>query len=159
MPHPAGVVIGRGVRVGDNVSILSGVVLGGSGRGIVAPGKEDGYPEIGDGCWLFAGAKVLGPIKVGRDSLVGANSVLARSVGPNSIVTSGPVVIREGARADEAGREPSVSEIELLTEKTEALERRIAEAETLLRDSGLEKRGGSQAGGDDARISADQEPE
>lgn len=159
MPHPAGVVIGRGVKVGHNVSILSGVVLGGSGAGIISPGKADGYPEVGDDCWLFAGAKVLGPIKVGRGSLVGANAVLAQSVPPDSVVTATPAVIRQRAPGGQAesGTEPTPAEIDYLRGKISGLEERITEFEDLVKEGGLKKIRESKAGSEEGGVGSGQD--
>jgi serine O-acetyltransferase len=80
MTHTSGIVIGAGAKVGSNVTILHGVTLGGSARGWFDGVFADGYPTIGDGTEIMAGAKVLGPIMVGRGCFVGANAVLARDL-------------------------------------------------------------------------------
>src|SRR5947208_12273783 len=71
--HTAGMVIGRGVRIGSNVTLLHGVTLGGSARGWFDGTFEDGFPGIGDDTEIMAGACVLGPIHVGRGCFIGAN--------------------------------------------------------------------------------------
>jgi serine O-acetyltransferase len=80
MTHTSGVVIGRGARIGDNVTLMPGVTLGGSARGWFEPGFVDGFPEVGNGSALMAGAKILGPIRVGSGCFVGANAVLAHDL-------------------------------------------------------------------------------
>jgi serine O-acetyltransferase len=87
--HTAGLVIGRGVRIGSNVTILHGVTLGGSARGWFDGSFRDGYPEIADDTIIMAGAKVLGPIRVGRGCFVGANTVLARDLPDGEAYTVG----------------------------------------------------------------------
>ncbi len=87
--HTSGIVIGQGARVGSNVTILHGVTLGGSAKGWFDGVFEDGYPEIGDGTEIMAGAKVLGPIHVGRGCFVGANAVLARDLPDGEAYTPG----------------------------------------------------------------------
>ncbi|HEX9235643.1 MAG TPA: hypothetical protein VF972_05140 [Actinomycetota bacterium] len=87
--HTAGLVIGRGVRIGSNVTILHGVTLGGSARGWFDGTFEDGFPEIGDDTEIMAGACVLGPIKVGRGCFIGANAVLARDLLDGDAYTPG----------------------------------------------------------------------
>jgi serine O-acetyltransferase len=82
-------VIGRGVRIGSNVTLLHGVTLGGSARGWFDGVFEDGYPEIGDGTEIMAGACVLGPIKVGKACFIGANAVLARDLADGEAFTPG----------------------------------------------------------------------
>jgi serine O-acetyltransferase len=98
--HTSGIVIGQGARVGSNVTILHGVTLGGSAKGWFDGVFEDGYPEIGDGTEIMAGAKVLGPIRVGRGCFVGANAVLARDLADGDAYTPGREVaaLRERVR-------------------------------------------------------------
>ena len=68
--HATGVVIGETAEVGDDVTIFHGVTLGGTGR---ETGKR--HPTVGDRVTIGAGAKILGPIKIGDDSRIGANAV------------------------------------------------------------------------------------
>lgn len=93
--HAHGVVIGETAVVGDNVTILHQVTLGGTGK---ATGKR--HPTVEDGVLLSAGAKVLGDIVVGRNSKVGAGSVVVHRVPPNSTVVGVPgrVVAAGGVR-------------------------------------------------------------
>lgn len=83
--HGAGVVIGETAEVGKDVTIYHGVTLGGTS---LEPGKR--HPTIGDRVTIGAGAKVLGPVSVGHDSRIGANAVLVRSVGHDSVVVGVP---------------------------------------------------------------------
>ncbi len=87
--HTAGLVIGRGVRIGSNVTLLHGVTLGGSARGWFDGKFEDGFPQIGDQTEIMAGAFVLGPITVGRHCFIGANAVLARDLPDGEAYTPG----------------------------------------------------------------------
>jgi serine acetyltransferase len=89
LTHTSGVVIGRGVRIGSNVTLLHGVTLGGSARGWFDGVFEDGFPEIGDDTEIMAGAAVLGPIKVGRGCFIGANAVLAWDLPDGEAYTPG----------------------------------------------------------------------
>jgi serine O-acetyltransferase len=89
LTHTSGVVIGRGVKVGSNVTLLHGVTLGGSAKGWFDGVFEDGFPEIGDGTEIMAGACVLGPIKVGKACFIGANAVLARDLPDGEAYTPG----------------------------------------------------------------------
>src|SRR6188474_1445170 len=73
--HGMGVVIGETVEIGDDVTIYHGVTLGGTGADT---GKR--HPTIGDRVIIGAGAKVLGAIKVGDDSRIGANAVVVKEV-------------------------------------------------------------------------------
>ncbi len=88
LDHGTGVVIGETAVVGNNVSMLHGVTLGGSG-------KEDGdrHPKIGDGVMIGASASILGNIKVGTCSKVGAGSVVLQDVPDYSTVVGVPAKV------------------------------------------------------------------
>jgi serine O-acetyltransferase len=83
--HATGVVIGETAEVGDDVTIYHGVTLGGTGRDA---GKR--HPTIGDRVIIGAGAKVLGPIKIGDDSRIGANAVVVKEVPSSAVVVGVP---------------------------------------------------------------------
>jgi serine O-acetyltransferase len=83
--HGAGVVIGETAEVGDSVTLYQGVTLGGTG---FQRGKR--HPTVEDEVVVGSGAKLLGPITVGRRSKVGANSVVIHDVPPNSTVVGNP---------------------------------------------------------------------
>ena len=87
--HASGVVIGRGVRIGNNVSIFSNVTLGGIGHSIFHHG-EPGYPEIGDIVILYTGVTVLGPVKIGNNTVIGAHSLVLDSFPSNCLVVGAP---------------------------------------------------------------------
>jgi serine O-acetyltransferase len=73
--HGTGVVIGATAVLGDNISMLHSVTLGGSG---MAAGRR--HPQIGDGVLIASGAKLLGPITIGRDAKIAAGSVVLNDV-------------------------------------------------------------------------------
>lgn len=73
--HGMGVVIGETAEIGDNVLIYHGVTLGGTGKD-----KGKRHPTVGDNVIIGAGAKVLGPIYIGSNSKIGANSVVLKEV-------------------------------------------------------------------------------
>ena len=83
--HGMAVVIGETTEIGDDVTIYQGVTLGGTST---HRGKR--HPTIEDSVTIFSGAKVLGPITVGRHSRVGAGSVLVTSVPAHSTVVGIP---------------------------------------------------------------------
>lgn len=93
--HGMGVVIGETCEIGENVTIFQGVTLGGTGK---ERGKR--HPTVEDNVVIAAGAKVLGPITVGRDSRVGAGAVVIQDVPPNCTVVGVPgrVAVRSGER-------------------------------------------------------------
>jgi serine acetyltransferase len=106
--HTVGLTIAAGTKIGRDVMILHGVTLGGSGRASLDPSFADGPPEIGDGTEIWAGAKVLGPIKVGRNCQIGANAVVGHDLADGTTYTATHRVRR-------------------LEDRIEALERRLAE--------------------------------
>lgn len=89
--HGMGVVIGETAEVGSHVTLYHGVTLGG-----VSHAKGKRHPTIEDEVVIGAGAKILGNIRVGRGSRIGANAVVIKDVPPNSVVVGvpGQVVVR-----------------------------------------------------------------
>ncbi|WP_195988737.1 serine O-acetyltransferase EpsC [Clostridium sp. D53t1_180928_C8] len=73
--HGMGVVIGETAELGENVLLYHGVTLGGTGKD-----KGKRHPTLGDNVIIGAGAKVLGPIYIGSNSKIGANSVVLKDV-------------------------------------------------------------------------------
>ena len=99
--HTSGLVVGRGAKIGSNVTLLHGVTLGGSSRGFFEEGAVDGFPDVGDGSKVAAGAKLLGPIKIGRDCFIGANAVVARDLADGTVYTPGRETADLRARVEE----------------------------------------------------------
>ncbi|HMV70664.1 MAG TPA: serine O-acetyltransferase [Pseudomonadales bacterium] len=83
--HGTGIVIGETAVVGDNVSMLHGVTLGGSGCG-----GGDRHPKVGSGVLLAAGARVFGPVRIGDGARIGAGSVVLDDVAPHVTVAGVP---------------------------------------------------------------------
>jgi serine O-acetyltransferase len=78
--HPTGVVLGPDVTIGSECAVQQGVTLGAlRQRGLTADGRVDS-PTVGNRVTLGAGARVLGPISLGDDSVVGANAVVLQDV-------------------------------------------------------------------------------
>ena len=103
LDHGTGFVIGETATIGDNVSMLQGVTLGGTGKS-----DQDRHPKIGNGVLIGAGAKVLGNIKVGDCSRIGAGSVVLKEVPPRVTVAGVPakVIGEAGCAAAGAGHGP-----------------------------------------------------
>ena len=128
--HGAGVVVGETAEVGDNVTLYQGVTLGGTG---FARGKR--HPTVEDDVTVGSGAKLLGPITVGRGSKIGANSVVIHDVPENSTVVGNPghPVRVDGERpqgpdADWAHLpDPVADAIRSLSERVNELEALVAE--------------------------------
>lgn len=93
--HGMGVVIGETAEIGDNVTLYHGVTLGGTGK---EKGKR--HPTLGDNVIVGAGAKILGPIKIGSNSKIGANSVVLKDVPEGATAVGVPAknIIRNKAQ-------------------------------------------------------------
>ncbi|HVW93819.1 MAG TPA: serine O-acetyltransferase [Devosia sp.] len=88
LDHGTGTVIGETAVVGDHVSIMQGVTLGGTGKS-----DQDRHPKIGDGVLIGAGAIVLGNIRVGEGARVAAGSVVVKEVPPHVTVAGVPAKV------------------------------------------------------------------
>lgn len=93
--HGMGIVIGETAEVGENVSLLQGVTLGGT-----STRREKRHPTLRDNVTVGAGAKIIGAITIGESSRVGAGSVVVRDVPPNAVVVGVPgrVTYKDGQR-------------------------------------------------------------
>ncbi|MGN0649257.1 MAG: serine O-acetyltransferase EpsC [Oscillospiraceae bacterium] len=93
--HGAGVVIGETTEIGDNCTLYQNVTLGGTGKDV---GKR--HPTLGNNVMVGAGARVLGPFKIGDNSKIAANAVVLEEVPPNCTAVGVParVVKRDGVR-------------------------------------------------------------
>lgn len=125
--HGMGVVIGETSEIGDNVTIYHGVTLGGT-----TWKKIKRHPTIGNNVVIGTGAKVLGPVKVGDNTKIGANSVVVSEIPPNSIVVGipGKVVFRvEGEKRIQMDTgfmpDPQSRAIASLLERVKVLEEKI----------------------------------
>lgn len=125
--HGTGVVIGETTEIGDDVLIYQGVTLGGTGKDT---GKR--HPTIGNNVMISAGAKVLGPFKIGDNSRVAAGAVVLEEVPPNSTVVGVPArVVRQD------GKRVALDQIHIpdpVKQKMDLLENRIAELEKILKE-------------------------
>jgi serine O-acetyltransferase len=130
--HGMGVVIGETAEVGENVTLLQGVTLGGTSLR-----REKRHPTLGDHVVVGAGAKIIGGFRIGARSRIGAGSVVVREVPDNAVVVGVPgrVTYRDGQRV--TGEidlnqtdlpDPLARTVEHLLERIRALE---AEVESL----------------------------
>ncbi len=130
--HGCGVVIGETAEIGDDVTLYHGVTLGGVSWN---PGKR--HPTLEDGVVVGAGAKVIGPITVGKNARVGANSVVIQDVPDGMTVVGIPgrvVLPLASRRIVEHGidldhhlmPDPVGKAISCLLERINALEQQVA---------------------------------
>jgi serine O-acetyltransferase len=129
--HGSGVVIGETSEIGDRVTLYQGVTLGGTG---FARGKR--HPTLEDGVTVGSGAKLLGPVTVGRNAKVGANTVVIEDVPPQTTVVGNPghPVRVEGRPVEGPDTDwihlpdPIAEAIKELSDRIAQLERKLAEA-------------------------------
>jgi serine O-acetyltransferase len=138
--HGAGVVIGETAEIGDSVTLYQGVTLGGTG---FQRGKR--HPTVEDNVTVGSGAKLLGPVTVGRGAKIGANTVVIEDVPAGTTVVGNPghPVRVEGRKVEGPDSDwihlpdPVAEAIKELSDRIAALEGRIAEL------SGEETKGAS----------------
>jgi serine O-acetyltransferase len=99
LDHATGLVVGETAVIGDNVSILHDVTLGGTSRK-----REDRHPKIRSGVLIGAGAKIIGNIEVGHCSRIAAGSVVLHSVPDKKTVAGVPAIIVGDAGCAEPSR-------------------------------------------------------
>lgn len=100
LDHATGLVVGQTAEIGDNVSILQDVTLGGTGKEF-----GDRHPKIGSGVLIGAGAKILGNIRIGQCSKIASGSVVLQEVPPHSTVAGIPG--RIVGTTEDCGGEPA----------------------------------------------------
>ena len=126
--HGCAVVIGETAEVGDNCTIYQGVTLGGTGKHC---GKR--HPTLGSDVMVGAGAKVLGPFKVGDHAKIAAGAVVLKEVPSDSTAVGIPAKIVNSASKSGAENldqinvpDPVAQELTALKERVAELERRLA---------------------------------
>ncbi len=129
--HGMGVVVGETAEIGDNVTLYQGVTLGGTG---FATGKR--HPTVEENVTIGSGAKLLGPIRIGHGSKIGANTVVIHDVPPMSTVVGNPghPVRVDGRRIEGPDADwvhlpdPIADALQGLASRIDALERALADA-------------------------------
>lgn len=121
--HGMGIVIGETAEIGDDCLIYHGVTLGGTGKDV---GKR--HPTIGNNVLIGTGAKVLGPIKVGDNSRIAANSVVLSEIPENSTAVGIPakVVKIAGQKVNYVGEVDQVNVADPISAELAALRRELA---------------------------------
>ena len=150
--HGMGVVIGETAEIGDDCTLYQGVTLGGTSWN-----KGKRHPTLGNNVVIGAGAKVLGPFKVGDNARIGSNSVVIKEVPANATVVGVPGrVVEAGGATDDVRREiarklgfdaygatpdlpdPEAHAINQMLDHIHALDRTVRQLCQALRDAGLE---------------------
>ena len=126
--HGMGVVIGETAEIGDNCTLYQGVTLGGTGKDV---GKR--HPTLGNNVLVGAGAKVLGPFKIGDNSKIAANAVVLDEIPENCTAVGIPakLVRREGVRVEDLDQ---VHIPDPVAQKIKSLEEKLAELENQLKE-------------------------
>ena len=131
--HGMGVVIGETAEIGDDCMMYHGVTLGGTSWD-----KEKRHPTLMDGVVIGAGAKILGPITLGKNVRVGSNSVVVRSVDDNQTVVGipGRIVTKQSSNTDtfdsyaasSSGRsnDPTVQAVDSIIERLAEIDKQMA---------------------------------
>ena len=127
--HGMGIVIGETAEIGDDCLIYHGVTLGGTGKDV---GKR--HPTIGNNVLIGTGAKVLGPIRVGDNSRIAANSVVLKEIPEDSTAVGIParVVRIAGQKVNFAGEVDQVSVADPVSAELAALRSEVEELKKAL---------------------------
>jgi serine O-acetyltransferase len=103
--HGWGLVVNKDARLGSNVTLFNGVVLGRKDT-ITADGRDTAYPVVGNEVWIGAHAIVIG-VKIGDGAIVGPGTVVTKDVPPHCVVVGNPArILRENAPPDVMNRAP-----------------------------------------------------
>lgn len=95
--HPVGIVVGRGTVIGSDVTLFQGVTFGVKSW---HPSAIRSFPKIGNKCYFFAGATVLGAVVIGNDCVVGAQAVVTTDLPDGSLATCVPATVYPGKGAE-----------------------------------------------------------
>ena len=134
--HGTGVIIGETTIIGDNVTLYQGVTLGGTGK---ETGKR--HPTLEDNVMVSAGAKVIGSFTVGRNSKIGAGSVVIEEVPPNCTVVGvrGHIVKQNNVKVPTSDMDqihlpdPVQEDIKVLQQENSELVNRVLQLENEIR--------------------------
>ena len=127
--HGMGIVFGETTEIGDNCTIYHGVTLGGTGKD---QGKR--HPTLGNNVMVSAGAKVLGPFKVGDNSRIASNAVVLSEIPSDATAVGVParVVRIAGEKVDYAGQVDQIHVTDPVQKELQALNSRLEWLEQLL---------------------------
>jgi len=131
--HGMGVVIGETAEIGDDCMMYHGVTLGGTSWN-----KEKRHPTLKDGVIIGAGAKILGPITLGKNVRVGSNSVVVKSIDDNCTVVGIPGRVLQKKVSDDdqfdsyaastssSANDPTVQAVNSIIERLADIDEQIA---------------------------------
>lgn len=134
--HGTGIVIGETAEIGDDCLLYHGVTLGGTGKD---HGKR--HPTLGNNVMVSAGAKVLGPFKVGDNSRIAANAVVLSEIPPEATAVGVParVVRIAGEKVDFAGQVDQIHVTDPVQKELQALNSRLEWLEQLMDEQARSK--------------------
>lgn len=101
LDHASGIVIGETSEIGHEVTLLHGATLGGNGQL-----RCDRHPKVGSGSFIGAHASVIGNVRIGKDSVIGAGAVVLSDVPENSVAVGIPAKAKTRKRKSDSGFEP-----------------------------------------------------
>jgi len=128
--HGMGIVIGETAEIGDDVLIYQGVTLGGTGKDV---GKR--HPTVGNNVMISAGAKVLGPIKVGDGARIAAGAVVLKDVPEDSTVVGVPAkVVKQKGKKVEPAPLDQIHVSDPVSIEIESLKKQIKEIKGILKE-------------------------
>ena len=139
--HGMGVVIGETAEIGDNCTIYQGVTLGGTGKDV---GKR--HPTLGNGVLVGAGAKVLGPFKIGDNTKIAANAVVLDEIPEDCTAVGIPakIVKKQGQKVEDLDQihipDPVAAQIKALETKLAALEEQLEQMKQINQTNSKQKR-------------------
>ena len=145
--HGMGVVIGETSEIGDDCMIYHGVTLGGTSWD-----KEKRHPTLMDGVIIGAGAKILGPVTLGKNVRVGSNSVVVRSIDDNETVVGipGRVVRKKSSEIDTfdsyaasssgTTNDPTLQAVNSIIERLAKMDEKMAKLTPELKNHDVEKK-------------------
>ena len=97
IPHPFGVLAASAARVGEYVTLMQFSLLGPKDPWYQGESLENLYPTLEEGVYISAGAKILGPVRIGAWSVIGANAVVTEDIPPYSTVFGHNRILRTNA--------------------------------------------------------------
>jgi len=145
--HGMGVVIGETAEIGDDCMMYHGVTLGGTSWD-----KVKRHPTLKDGVIIGAGAKILGPITLGRNVRVGSNSVVVKSIDDNSTVVGIPGRVLKNKVSDDdqfdsyaastssSANDPTVQAVNSIIERLAEIDEQISNLSSTSKEVGLDPR-------------------